>query len=54
MRVMFDKAGKVKKLLRWEAIALEKTFTRMSKGFYHMPIATTKWCVYHEVYSGRL
>jgi hypothetical protein len=27
-------------------------FYRMSKGYYHMPISTSNWCVYHEVYSG--
>ena len=30
----------------------EKLFYRMSKGYYHMPISTSRWCVYHEVYSG--
>lgn len=27
-------------------------FYRMSRGYYHMPIAVSKWCIYHEVYSG--
>ncbi|OUU53606.1 MAG: hypothetical protein CBC25_00055 [Pelagibacteraceae bacterium TMED65] len=50
---VFDKSGKVKKVVRMGPYNSGKNFFyRMSKGFYHMPIALTKWCVYHEVYSG--
>ena len=27
-------------------------FYRMNRGYYHMPIAVSEWCIYHEVYSG--
>ncbi len=27
-------------------------FYRMSKSYFHIPIAVSEWCVYHEVYSG--
>ena len=27
-------------------------YYRMSKGYYHMPVATSKFCIYHETYSG--
>ena len=27
-------------------------FYRMCKGFYHMPFPRSKWCIYHETYSG--
>jgi len=50
---VFDKVGKVKKIIKMGSYSSgENFYYRMSKGFYHMPIATTKWCVYHEVYSG--
>ena len=50
---VFDKLGKVKKIVKMGPYNSGKNFFyRMSKGFYHMPIALTEWCVYHEVYSG--
>ena len=24
----------------------------MNKSFFHLPVAVSNWCVYHEVYSG--
>ena len=54
MRVyVFNKNGKVIKKINMGTYESGKTFFyRMSKGYYHMPISTSRWCVYHEVYSG--
>ena len=50
---VFNKLGKVKKIIKMGTFNSGKNFYyRMSKGYYHMPIAVSKWCVYHEVYSG--
>lgn len=50
---VFDKLGKVKKVIKMGNYnSGENFYYRMSKGFYHMPIATSNWCIYHEVYSG--
>ena len=50
---VFNKLGKVKKIIKMGTFNSGKIFYyRMSKGYYHMPIAVSKWCVYHEVYSG--
>ena len=27
-------------------------YYRMNKGFYHMPVSVTNFCIYHETYSG--
>ena len=27
-------------------------YYRMNKGFYHMPVSVSKFCIYHETYSG--
>ena len=50
---VFDGFGKVKKIIKMGNYGSgENFYYRMSRGFYHMPIAITKWCVYHEVYTG--
>ena len=50
---VFDKNGKKIKLVKMGDYKSNLDFFyRMSKGYYHMPIAVSKWCIYHEVYSG--
>jgi|TARA_B100002003_G_C14103949_1_gene530965 cupin fold WbuC family metalloprotein len=50
---IFNKKGKFKKVVKMGDINSGKNFFyRMSKGFWHMPMATSKWCIYHETYSG--
>jgi|TARA_B100001063_G_C16725950_1_gene536396 cupin fold WbuC family metalloprotein len=50
---IFDRMGKVKQIVKMGTINSGKKFYyRMCRGFFHMPIAVSKWCVYHEVYSG--
>ena len=50
---VFNSSVKVKKVVKMGPIDSGKKFYyRMCKGYFHMPIAVSKWCVYHEVYSG--
>ena len=50
---VFNKNGEVQKVINMGTYESGKEFLyRMSKGYYHMPISTSNWCVYHEVYSG--
>ena len=50
---VFNKSGQVKRVIKMGTYNSKDMFYyRMSKGFYHMPIAISKWCIYHEVYSG--
>ena len=50
---VFNRLGNVKKVVKMGTISSGKKFYyRMCKGYFHMPIAVSKWCVYHEVYSG--
>tara|TARA_A100001015_G_C14551721_1_gene541835 strand:- start:68 stop:565 length:498 start_codon:yes stop_codon:yes gene_type:complete len=50
---VFNKLGKVQKIIKMGTYdSGRKFYYRMSKGFYHMPIAVDEWCIYHEVYSG--
>ena len=50
---VFSKKGLIKKIINMGTYDSGKPFFyRMSKGYYHMPISTSNWCIYHEVYSG--
>jgi glucose-6-phosphate isomerase len=50
---IFDKNGKKIKIVKMGDYKSNLDFFyRMSRGYYHMPIAVSKWCIYHEVYSG--
>ena len=50
---VFNKRGDLKKKIKMgEANTKFNFYYRMSKGFYHMPIATSNFCIYHETYSG--
>ena len=50
---VFDKNGKKIKIVKMGDYKSNLDFFyRMSRGYYHMPIAVSKWCIYHEVYSG--
>ena len=50
---IFRPNGKLLKVVQMgEKNSKKYFFYRMCKGFYHMPLAKTEWCVYHETYSG--
>ncbi len=50
---VFDKKGTlIKKIKMGEAATGLNFYYRMSEGYYHMPVATSKFCIYHETYSG--
>ena len=51
---IYDQKGKVKKIIQMGSINSGKPFYyRMSKGnLWHRPIATSKFCVYHETFAG--
>ncbi len=47
---LFDDEGQ---MLRSLALEAGKSFLyRLSAPFWHMPVATSEWVVYHEVYTG--
>ena len=50
---IFNSKGKLlKKIQMGEFNSKKNFFYRMCKGFYHMPFPRSKWCIYHETYSG--
>jgi len=50
---VFNKKGKIIKRIKMGPVKSKENFYyRMSKGYYHMPVATSNWCIYHEIYSG--
>jgi len=50
---IFSKKGILKKIVKMGDYRSGLNFYyRMNKGFYHMPVSVTKFCVYHETYSG--
>jgi len=50
---IFNSRGKlIKKVKMGDYKSNFNFYYRMSKGFYHMPVAMTKYCVYHEIFSG--
>ena len=50
---VFNKSGELKKRIKMgEAKTNLNFYYRMSKSFYHMPVATSSFCIYHETYSG--
>jgi len=50
---IFRPNGKLLKIIQMgEKNSKKYFFYRMCKGFYHMPLSRSEWCVYHETYSG--
>ena len=50
---IFRPNGKLFKVIQMgEKNSNKYFFYRMCKGFYHMPLSKSEWCVYHETYSG--
>jgi cupin fold WbuC family metalloprotein len=50
---IFNKNGKVIKIVKMGNVKSGLDFYyRMNKSTFHMPIAKSKYCVYHEIYSG--
>ncbi len=50
---VFNKSGKKIKIIKMGELRSGLNFYyRMSKGYFHMPVAISKYCVYHEIYSG--
>ena len=50
---IFRPNGKLFKVIQMgEKNSKKYFFYRMCKGFYHMPLSQSEWCVYHETYSG--
>tara|TARA_B100001250_G_scaffold413969_1_gene450012 strand:+ start:2314 stop:2814 length:501 start_codon:yes stop_codon:yes gene_type:complete len=50
---VFSKSGKKIKIIKMGDYNSKLNFYyRMNKGYFHLPIAVSNWCVYHEVYSG--
>ena len=50
---IFDNKGRCKKKVEMGDLNSGKNFYyRMNKGYFHMPVATTNYCVYHETFSG--
>ena len=50
---VFNNKGKLVKRIKMGEVQSNLSFYyRMSKGFCHMPVATSKYCIYHETYSG--
>ena len=50
---VFNKWGILKKKIKMGEVKTNLNFYyRMSKGYYHMPVATSNYCIYHETYSG--
>lgn len=51
--LLFNKSGKCLKIIKMGDINSGQNFYyRMNSSFYHMPVATSKYCIYHETYSG--
>lgn len=50
---IFSKKGKLIKVIKMGDYKSNLNFYyRMNRGYFHFPIAVSKWCVYHETYSG--
>ena len=50
---IFDKKGKIHQVIKMGNVKSGlKFYYRMNKPIFHMPMAISKYCVYHEVYSG--
>ena len=50
---VFSKKGKKMKVIKMGQFGSNLNFFyRMNKGYYHLPIAVSNWCIYHEVFSG--
>ena len=50
---IFNKNGQISKVIKMGEYKSGNTFYyRMNKGFYHMPVSVTNFCIYHETYSG--
>tara|TARA_Y100000591_G_C21584654_1_gene570073 strand:- start:35 stop:550 length:516 start_codon:yes stop_codon:yes gene_type:complete len=50
---VFNKKGNLQKKIKMGEVRTGLNFYyRMSKSYYHMPVATSKYCIYHETYSG--
>lgn len=50
---IFNKNGKLSKVIKMGDYKSGDIFYyRMNKGFYHMPVSLTNFCIYHETYSG--
>lgn len=49
----FDNNGRLKQSIKMAKARSGKAFLyRLSSNEWHMPVATSKWLVYHETYSG--
>ncbi len=50
---VFSKNGKKIKVIKMGDYSSNLNFFyRMNKSYFHLPIAVSKWCIYHEVYPG--
>ena len=50
---IFNQKGKILKIVKMGDHKKGSIFYyRMNKGIFHMPVATSKYCVYHEVFAG--
>ena len=50
---IFNQKGKVSKIVNMGDYKKGSIFYyRMNKGTFHMPVATSKYCIYHEVFAG--
>ena len=50
---VFSRKGKKVKVINMGDYKSKLNFYyRMNKSFFHLPVAVSNWCVYHEVYSG--
>lgn len=50
---VFAKTGKIIDIIKMSSPQNKDNFYyRMDKGYYHMPIATSEYCLYHETFSG--
>tara|TARA_A100000164_G_C21797411_1_gene718944 strand:+ start:141 stop:644 length:504 start_codon:yes stop_codon:yes gene_type:complete len=50
---IFDRYGKIIKVVKMGNIKSGLEFYyRMNKTIFHMPMAISNYCVYHEIYSG--
>jgi glucose-6-phosphate isomerase len=50
---IFNKKGKLSKIIKMGDYKSGNIFYyRMNKGYYHMPVSLTNFCIYHETYSG--
>ena len=51
--ICFSRKGKKVKVINMGDYKSKLNFYyRMNKSFFHLPVAVSNWCVYHEVYSG--